>query len=105
MDTVHPATSLTQVMTSMTTQSTPVAPDPAAAHTPDTPSPALTETKHFSKWILKVRALFHVKRRSRINHQVAETPSFADLSSDLYVMLINCLDRDMLESYLQAGPV
>jgi hypothetical protein len=90
-------------MTSKTTQLTPVALALAVAQAPATPFPALTETDHSPKWILKVRVLLHAKRWSGINHQMTDPPSFADLSSDFYVMPINCLEGDMLEPYLQGG--
>jgi hypothetical protein len=54
--------------------------------------------------MLKVHALLHANRWCGTNHKVAETPNFAELSSDLYVMLINCLDSDILDPYLQGRP-
>jgi hypothetical protein len=104
VDTGHPAAALAQLMTSMMIQTPPDALAPVVALSPVPQFPALTNSKQFPKWTLKVRALLHTKRWAGINHQVDETPGFADLSSDLYVMLINCLDGDMLEPYLQGGP-
>lgn len=51
-----------------------------------------------------MRALLDAKCWQGIAHQVVETPTLTDISSDIYVLLINCLDGDMLEPHLQSGP-
>jgi hypothetical protein len=82
----------------------PIAPAPAQSQAHVTPFPVITEAKQFPKWILRVRPRLHAKRWKGIVHQVADTPPFTDISYDLYVLLIICLDRDMLEPYIQGVP-
>jgi hypothetical protein len=54
LDTGHHFDVLSQVMRSMEVQPPLVAPELTQAQAPVTPLPALTETKQFTKWILKV---------------------------------------------------
>jgi hypothetical protein len=64
--------------------------------------PPLNDTQGFPKWLLKVQAILQAKRWNGITTQNNE--SLAYDSSELYMLLINCLDGDMLEPYIQGGP-
>jgi hypothetical protein len=56
--------------------------------------PPLNDTQGFPKWLLKVQAILQAKRWNGITTQNNE--SLAYDSSELYMLLINCLDGDML---------
>jgi hypothetical protein len=58
--------------------------------------PPLNDTQGFPKWLLKVRAILHVKRWNGITTQNTESLAYESLSSELCMLLINCLDGDML---------
>jgi hypothetical protein len=71
---------------------------------PATILPPLNDTQGFPKWLLKVQAILHVKRLNGITNQNTESLALESLSSELYMLLINCLNDDMCESYIQGGP-
>jgi hypothetical protein len=71
---------------------------------PATMLPPLNDTQSFTKWILKVRAILHAKRWNGITTHNTESLTCESLSSELYMLLINFLDGDMLEPYIQSGP-
>jgi hypothetical protein len=76
------------------------APDPLA---PATMLPLLTNTQGFPKWILKVCDILHAKRWNGITAQHTKSPAYESLSSEIYMLLINCLDGDMIEPYIQGS--
>jgi hypothetical protein len=66
--------------------------------------PPLNDTRNFPKWLLKVQAILHAKRWNGITTQKNESLAFYSFLSELYMLLINCLDGDMREPYIQGGP-
>jgi hypothetical protein len=70
---------------------------------PATMLPPLNDTQCFPEWLLKVRAILHAKRWNYITTQNTESLAYELLSSEFYMLLINCLDGDMLEPYIQGG--
>jgi hypothetical protein len=66
--------------------------------------PPLNDTQGFPKWLLKVQAILHDKRWYGITTQNNGSIAYDSLSSELHMLLVNFLDDDMLEPYIQGGP-
>jgi hypothetical protein len=103
LDTGHPTSTMNRMVITMSAPPVPrgLAPAPLA---PVTMLPPLNDTQGFPKWLLKVRAILHAKRWNGIINQNTESLVFELLLSELYMLLINCLDGDIIEPYIQAGP-
>jgi hypothetical protein len=103
LDTGHPTIAMNRMVLNMTATSVAqvIAPVPLA---PAMMLPLLNDTQGFPKWLHKVRAILHAKRWNGITTHNNESLAYESLSSELYMLLINCLDGDMLEPYIQGGP-
>jgi hypothetical protein len=96
LDTCHPTSAMHRMVLNMTAQpvSQVLAPAPLA---PAKMLPPLNDTQGFPKWLLKVQSILHAKRWDGITTQKTESLAYESILSQLYMLLINCLDRDMLE--------
>jgi hypothetical protein len=103
LDTGHPTSAINRMVLNMTAPSFAqvLAPVPLS---PAMMLPPLNDTQCFTKWLLKARAFLHAKRWNGITTQITESLAYESLSSELYMLLINCMDGDMLEPYIQGGP-
>jgi hypothetical protein len=103
LDTGHPTSATNRMVLTMMAPS--VAPDLAPGPlSPATMLPPLTETQGFAKLLVNVPVILHAKRWNGITTQHTESPADRSLSSELYMLLINYLDGDMIEPNIQGGP-
>jgi hypothetical protein len=103
LDTGHPTSAMNRMVLIMMAPlvAQVLAPVPLA---PAMMLPPLSDTQGFPKWLLKVRAILHAKRWNGITTRNTESIAYESLSSELYMLLINCPDGDMLKPYIQGGP-
>jgi hypothetical protein len=98
-DTGCPTSVMNRMVLSMMAPSVTPAPAPLA---PCLMLPPLNDTQGFPKWLFKVRVILHANRWNGITTQYNESLAYESLSSELYMLLVNCLDGDMIEPYSAA---